>query len=166
MKTVRVGFSTHSSSFSWLIRSVTKSQVSHTYLRIPIPEYNTDMVFQASGLTVNYCNGPLFDKKNTVIEEYDVEISDEQWAIGEKFRVTEAGKSYSMKQIVGFLTVLSARQILDKNISNPFSNGNHSYVCVEVVAVCLGLEHGENMTPEDLRRWCEKNTKLVYKKTV
>lgn len=161
MKTIRVGFSTHPGAFSWLIRAVTASTVSHTYLRIPIPEHGTSMIFQASGLTVNYCATDVFDYKNTIIEEYDVEISDEQYEYGELFRVTEAGKPYSMKQIVGFLAVLSARQILDKNIPNPLSNGNHSYVCVEVVTACLGLDDGESMTPEDLRRWCQKNAKLV-----
>ena len=166
MKTIRVGFSTHAGAFSWLIRTVTASKVSHTYLRIPVPEYNTDMIFQASGLTVNYCADKVFSLKNQVIEEYDVDISDEQYEIGEKFRVTESGKPYSIRQIGGFLTVLAARQFLDKKISNPASNGNHSYVCVEVVAVCIGLKDGESMTPEDLRRWCKKNARLVYKKTL
>ena len=166
MKTLRVGFSTHEGSFSWLIRNSTASQISHTYIRIPIPEHNTDMIFQASGLSVNYCAKDVFEVKNHIYEEYDVEISDEQWAIGEKFRVTEAGKSYSVKQVFGFLWVLGARQLLNKKISNPFSDGDQSYVCVEVVTVCLGLLNGESMTPEDLRRWCTHNAKLVYKKII
>ena len=161
MKTVRVGFSTHPGAFSWLIRNVTASNVSHTYLRIPIPEHDTSMIFQASGLTVNYCATDVFSLKNTVVEEYDVEISDEQYELGEKFRVTEAGKPYSMRQVGGFLVVLAARQLLDKKVANPASDGHHSYVCVEVVTVCIGLEDGESMTPEDLRRWCQKNAKLV-----
>jgi hypothetical protein len=164
MKTIRVGFSTHTGAFSWLIRTATASKVSHTYLRIPVPEYNTSMIFQASGLTVNYCAAEVFDLKNHIYEEYEVDVSDEQYEVGEKFRVTEAGKSYSMKQVCGFATVLAARQLLNKRIPNPYSNGNHSYVCVEVVTVCIGLADGESMTPEDLRRWCEKNAKLVYKK--
>lgn len=166
MKTIRIGFSTRSGVLPWIIRKATASRISHTYIRIPVPEYSTSMIFQASGLNVNYCNGDLFDSHADVVEEYDVEVSDEQFAIGEKFRVTESGKPYSGKQLIGFLAVLTGKQILDKKISNPFSDGHHSYVCVEVVAVCLGLEYGESMTPEDLRRWCAKNAKLVYSKAI
>jgi hypothetical protein len=166
MKTIRVGFSTHKGSFSWLIRTATASEISHTYLRIPVPQYNRDVIFQASGLVVNYTAGDVFAEHSEIIEEYEVDISDTQAALGERFRVTEVGKPYSMKQIVGFIGVIVARQVLNKKIPNPASDGNHSYVCVEVVAVCIGLEDGESMTPEDLRRWCKKNAKLVYKKTL
>lgn len=166
MKTLRVGFSTHSGAFSWLIRTATSSEVSHTYLRIPVPEHSTDMIFQASGLTVNYCAKDVFEFKNNICEEYDIDVSDEQFKAAERFRITEAGKAYSMNQVYGFIAVLAARQVLDKKISNPFSDGDHSYVCVEVVAVCIGLEDAESMTPEDLRRWCEKNGRLVYKNSL
>jgi len=166
MKTIRVGFSTRSCALPWVIRKATASRVSHTYIRIPVPEHSTSMIFQASGLNVNYCNGELFDSHNDIIEEYDVDISDEQFLISEKFRVTESGKPYSSKQLVGFLTVLAARRILGKHISNPSSDGNHSYICVEIVAVCLGLGNAESMTPEDLRRWCAKNARLIYSKAI
>jgi hypothetical protein len=44
------------------------------------------------------------------------------------------------------------------------SDGDHAYVCVEVVSECIGLPGGESMTPEDLRIWCLNNARLVYKR--
>jgi 3-deoxy-D-arabino-heptulosonate 7-phosphate (DAHP) synthase class II len=164
MKTIIIGFSSHSSLFSWLIRFFTSSKVSHTYIRLPVPEYNTSVIFQASGLAVNYTASDVFESHSEVIEEYELNITDEQYRLSEKFRVTEVGKPYSYKQIIGFLTVLTARKF-GKNIPNPLSNGDHSYVCVEVVANSVGISNGESMTPEDLRFWCQNNAKLVYKKT-
>ena len=165
MKTIRIGFSSHPSPFSWLIRTFTSSKVSHTYIRLPVPEYDTSVIFQASGLAVNYTTSSVFESHSKVIEEYELDISDEQYGLSEKFRVTEVGKPYSCKQILGFLTVLAARKF-GKKISNPMSDGDHAYVCVEVVSVCIGLPNGESMTPEDLRLWCLNNARLVYKKPV
>jgi hypothetical protein len=160
MKNIVIGFSTRRGLLSWLIRTVTKSKVSHAYVRIPVPEYETSMIFQASGLSVNYCSGELFDSKNLIHQEYEVAVSDEQAKIAERLRVSESGKSYSMNQLYGFLWVLALRKF-GKKVHNPFSDGNHSYVCVEIAADQVGHLDGENMTPEDFRRWCEKNGKLI-----
>jgi hypothetical protein len=130
-----------------------------------VPEYNTSMIFQASGLLVNYCSGDIFDSHNIVFEEYDIDIPDEQYVFAEEFRVKQSGKPYSMAQIFGCLYVLAMRRF-GLDVSNPFSDGRKSYVCVEIVANMVGLAGGENMTPEDLRRWCADNARLVYKKIV
>lgn len=163
MKTILVGFSSHPGVFSSLIKYVTNSKVSHTYIRIPVPEYNDSMIFQASGLTVNYTNYSVFKKKNTVIEEYEIEVDDDTYAFAEMLRVMEAGKPYSMKEIIGLLWVLTMRGV-GVRVNNPFRDGSHSYVCVELAMMCVGLERdSENVTQEDFRRWCETHGKLIYK---
>lgn len=164
MKTITVGFSKHPGSlFSKLIMFVTKSTISHTYIKLSVPEYNEFVVFQASGLTVNYTNYSVFTKKAVVIEEYEIEVDDFTFAMGEKLRVTEVGKPYSMKEIFGLLWVLFMRN-LGRKITNPFRDGSNSYICVELAMICAGLsKDSENVTTEDFRRWCEKHGKLVYK---
>ncbi len=67
MKKVIVGFSTHRSIFSSLIKFVTNSKVSHAYIRIPVPEYGESMIFQASGLWVNYMNVEVFKKAGNIV---------------------------------------------------------------------------------------------------
>jgi len=161
MKKVIVGFSFRPGIFSALINFTVKSKASHTYIRIPIPEYNEDMVFQASGLSVNYTNFKVFKEKSKVIEEYEIEVSDDTATQGELLRITEMGKPYSIKEIIGLLCVLAARN-LGFSIKNPFRDGSRSYICVELAMLCVGLKaDSENVTQEDFRRWCEKNGKRL-----
>jgi hypothetical protein len=83
MKTIRIGFSYHPNPFSWLIRFFTSSKVSHTYIRLPVPEYETSVIFQASGLAVNYTASDVFESHSKVVEEYELEISEEQYGLSE-----------------------------------------------------------------------------------
>ncbi len=165
MKTVIVGFSSHPGVFSSLIKFITNSKVSHAYIRIPIPEYDESMIFQASGLAVNYCNFKVFQLKSKVMEEYEVKVSDDIYQLGEMLRIMESGKPYSMKEIFGLLWVLAMRG-LGVKVDNPFRDGSASYVCVELAMLCVGqTSDSENITQEDFRRWCAKNGTLIYKAT-
>lgn len=159
MKKIYVGFSRNHKIVSWLIRKFTRSNVSHTYIRIPVPEYNTSIVFQAQGFNVHYINyGHFLDKGNIVEAEICVDVSDEQFIEAEKFRVYECGKPYSYIQLLGYIYLLLGRY-LGLRLKNPFSNGDHGYVCVELVCRCLGISNEENMTPQDLLDFLIKNTR-------
>jgi len=154
MKNITVGFSKHPGSLlSWLIRAVTKSKVSHVYQVIVVE--GEPMVYQASGLMVNYTALPVFLEKNVVIEQYSMTVTDEQYEKAKKLRVTQVGKPYSVKQLFGFFYVLGMRK-LGEQVRNPLGNGNHAYVCCEIIADSLGITDGESMTPEDFRRYCER----------
>lgn len=163
MKTIIVGFSTRPGLFSSLIRFFTNSKVSHTYIKIPVPEYNENMVFQASGMTVNYTNYSVFKEKNKVIEEYEIDIDDDTASLAEMMRVMEAGKPYSIKELFGLLWILAMRGFGVK-VNNPFRDGSHSYICVELAMICVGLsKDSENVTQEDFRKWCAAHGRLLYK---
>lgn len=161
MKTLIVGFSSHYSIFSKLIRVITASKISHTYIRILNFYGAEDMVFQASGLTVNYTNYQYFQRKSKVIEEYEMQVSDKQYDTAMTLMSKSAGKPYSMPEILGILYVLFMREWMKKCVKNPYRNGDKSYICSELAAECLGLWNTEAMTPEDLRRYCNKNGKLI-----
>lgn len=167
MKKVIVGFSTRSGIFSSLIKWITNSKVSHTYVRIPVPEYGESVVFQASGLHVNYMNFEVFKKAgNIIIEEYEIKVDNDTYEFGEMLRVMEAGKPYSIKELFGLLWILSMRGFGVK-VKNPFRDGSRSYICVELAMLCVGLgAESENVTQEDFRRWCKRNGKLLYKKSI
>lgn len=162
MKTLIIGFSYHVgfNPFSTLIRIVTagvnwKKVVSHVYLRIPVPEYNQNVIFQASGLQVNYENYSQFLSHSRVVEEYSIEISDEQAQAIERFRVTEVGKPYSVKEVVGYGWILLMRKF-GFDVKNPWYQGNSAYVCENIIADILDLDEEATMTPEDLRQWIAK----------
>jgi hypothetical protein len=152
MPKIIIGFSYNKSSlFSSLIRFVTKSEVSHCYVRIPIPEKNTHMIFQSSKGLVNYMHESHFKTLgNIIVSEYEVDISEDQAQYAELFRIWYAGYPYSYLQILGFPWVwLGAK--LGKQWTNPFYDCDQSFICVEVCARSLGLTDQGTMTPKDLR---------------
>jgi hypothetical protein len=161
MKTLIVGFSSHAGVFSSLIRLVTASKASHAYMRILDFQGIDDMVFQASGLTVNYCNYEYFTSRNRIVEEYEVQVSDEQYDKAMHIMAKQAGKPYSMRELWGFIYVLAMRHWFSKRVKNPFGDGYNSWVCSELSGECVGAEDPESMTPEDLRRWCKKRGNLI-----
>lgn len=150
MNTLKIGFSRNNTPFSWLIRKLTGSNISHTYIRIPVPELGTSMVFQAQGFNVHYINYEHFLAKGNIVEaEVEVKLSSKQWAQAEMVRVYECGKPYSYLQILGYAWVLLGRRF-GKKWKNPLSDGDHGYVCVELVCRSLGISEAESMTPQEL----------------
>lgn len=163
MKKLIVGFSSHPGIFSWAIKKVTCSHVSHAYICLPKFIDGEDMVFQASGLTVNYTNYNVFVKKSIVYEEYEMQVTDEQYDTAIKIMAEAAGKPYSVKEIFGYLYVLAMHEWFYKTVKNPFADGDKSYVCSELIAECLGAKDPESLTPEDLRRWCKEKGDLTLR---
>lgn len=145
MKTITIGFSHANNLFSKIIMWITKSNISHTYIKLD----NGD-IFQASGLMVNEMTSECFLSIETVIKEFQIQLTDEQYAWSEAFRISSLGKPYSIWEILGFGWVLLMRRF-GRNVSNPFKDGTKAYVCVKLVADYAWLsDSGENLTPIDL----------------
>lgn len=158
MKSLIIGFSrAPTKSFSRLICWVTKSQVSHSFILL---EYaDEQLIYQASGLAVNYENHDTFMSIEVPIEFYQFELTEAQRVKNELFRINTVGKPYSWRELIGYLWVLLARKF-GKRVKNPLSGGQTAYVCVDVAAAHLPVNPELNdgsMTPEDFRRWCSKN---------
>jgi hypothetical protein len=160
-QTIIVGFSSHPGSwFSKIIQWATNSPISHTYVRIPVPEYKTSVVFQAQGMNVHYTNYDEFIKKAKVIEEIAVEVSDEQYKQAEIFRVFQCGKPYGIMEIIGFCWVILGHK-LGKHWPNPFNDGTDSYVCSSVVCRQIGLVDDATISPADLYEILKKKSDLT-----
>lgn len=150
MRKLKIGFSSNKKLSSLIIRKLTGSSVSHCYVRIPVPEMGTSVVFHAQGFNLHYIQYDYFlSHGNKVVEEVDIELTEEEWAKAEMFRVYECGKKYSYSQLMGYGWVLLGKA-LGRKWSNPFADGSHGYVCVEVVCQMLGISDGESMTPQEL----------------
>ena len=125
--------------------AVTHSNISHTYVRL-----DGATVFQASGLTVNEQVYEYFITYETVVKEFQMQITDEQFAAGEVFRIASLGKPYSMKEVFGFGWVMLMKT-LGKKVANPGRDGNHAYVCSKLMCDYAGIDDkDENLTPDDL----------------
>ena len=148
MAKIVIGFSTSSQIKSKLIRFITDAPMSHAYIKIFDPERNTNVVFHADGDDVHYMTYNNFLSENKVIEEIEIEISDEQAKVAECIRVTEIGKPYSNMKLFGFIW-MRFLLLFNIKIGNPFDN-NSSRICVEIVSDSIGIRDETTMTPVDL----------------
>lgn len=146
---IKVGFSNGPSPISKAIQYATDSNISHCFIILPIPDFNTEMVFQAAKFNVHYMHIDEFIKHSNIIDIIEVEVSDEQAREAELIRIKTAGLPYSYPELFGFLWVLINRK-LNRKIKNPLFDGDHAYICVELVAAQLGINTEEPLTPADL----------------
>jgi hypothetical protein len=59
------------------------------------------------------------------------------------------GRPYSLKQLFGMAWILLLRNFGVK-AKNPFRDGDHSFICFELVARILDLPGAEELSPQDL----------------
>jgi hypothetical protein len=157
MDSIIVGFSTPKSGFqpfSWLIRLAYLSPFSHAYVRIQLDELDENIVFQASGLVVNFIGESLFDTKENIYKEFTFSIKDKKKLL--QFAVNQLGKPYSVTGILG-MAVVRLGQLIGVKINNPFQYDQTSDFCSELVAYILENYDGvkietpvANLAPADL----------------
>ena len=151
MKTIIVGFSHSDNIFSKLIMWITKSNISHAYIRLD------NIVFQASGLRVFEESYESFLTYETIIKEIPITMTDEQFGKAEAFRKSALGKPYSIQEVFGFVCVMFMKNIFNITISNPFKDDDSKFVCSELAAKYLGIDDSkENITPCGLLKILEE----------
>lgn len=131
MKKLIVGFSRPKGKlfpcFSWGIRLFQGwTQYSHVYLKFKSSSLSRDIIYQASGLQVNFIGKKMFYDHVHVIKEFELELTDADYIQMMKFFIDNAGKPYSIKDIIAILF----------NKPN-LSDGNDSFICSELVALVL-----------------------------
>ena len=140
-------------TFSWLIRFVTWSPVSHAYIKYYDSYTSRWVIFQASGLKVNMVGQTLFDANEIIYREYVIPVSDATRLSVIQGATDKLGSPYGVGQIVGFGLVLLMR-LFGKSINNPFYSGS-SYFCSELVddildEIGVGDTNPSTMSPTDI----------------
>jgi hypothetical protein len=156
MNTIIIGFSRPKAwlrPFSWVIRLVTWAPYSHTYIRYDNAYTDRSIVFQASGLVVNFMGQTMFDTEEDIYAEFSVPVSAATKLLVIQNATDKVGSPYGVGQIVGFGWVLFMR-IFGKKVNNPFASTS-SFVCSELVADLLNEMNGSTldsstMTPKDI----------------
>lgn len=166
MRTVVVGFSKPKSGFvpfSAAIRWVCRTKFSHTYIKFKSDSFNRVLVYQASGLNVNFIGETRFNQEEDIVAEFQLEVSEEAFNRTMQFAIDHAGVPYGISQIFGILYV-KALALFGVKAKNPFSNGNSNYVCSELVAQILkeiiGLDVQDDLdviTPKEVFELLQKN---------
>ena len=138
MKNVVIGFSTSRNKFavgSFLIRSVEGTKFSHVYLK------DGETIWQESLPAFNEMSDVEFLNQETVIDEYVVGVTDEQYSDIIDFceYCLRLRVPYGKLQIVGMSIVRSVNQLFHCHFKNPFANGPRTMVCSEFVGEVLRI---------------------------
>jgi hypothetical protein len=164
MDQIIFGFSRPKSGFqpfSWAIQFFTASNISHAYVKFYSAKYDRWLIYQASGLAVNFTNTEIFEAKETVVEEFEIPISDEAKQKTIQFAIDNCGAPYGILQIFGILLVILAKKIGIK-IPNILYNSS-TFVCSELAADILKeIGNGSELdpkvtTPVDLKNYLINN---------
>lgn len=161
MRELSIGFSESKKFlplFCWAIKAFEGTEFSHVYVR-QNTHYNIDLIYQASGTTVNFMNDKVFLNKNKVVKEFKFNVTDQAYDNYMKFALTNVGKPYSVSQVIGI--VIAKFLALRKN---PFATGQASYVCSELIADVLyelakfkiEREDFDSITPKEIFDLCLK----------
>jgi hypothetical protein len=148
MSTIKIGFSRPSKwrLLAWVIMKVLRTRYDHVFVRIRSDTYERDIIYQASGLAVNFMSPTIFEKHNVVTDEFELPVRDfkgmMQWCID------TAGVPYGVKAFIG-LGIVKLLAVFGKKIGNPFASGDETYICDKAAAKIMELYCGDDI-PEDL----------------
>jgi hypothetical protein len=133
MASIIIGFSTpiKFNLFSFLIRTVCRSPMSHAYVKYYDEYAGMWVIFQASGLEVNYIGQDKFNTLENVIAEFEIPVSEELKLKAVQYSISKLGTPYGVKHIFGIGIVLLAR-LFGKKIKNPFADNGATMVCSEL----------------------------------
>ena len=150
MDSIIIGFSTPNkfNLFSFLIRIVCRSSMSHAYVKYHDDYTGRWVIFQASGLEVNYISEDKFKTLENIVAEFDLPVSDELKLKVVRDSIDRLGTPYGIKHIFGIVIVLIARGF-GKKTKNPFADGGATMVCSELAAdELIEVGEGKDLDPE------------------
>ena len=159
---IRIGFSYTNTLISRIIRKLTKSEVSHTYIRLYDTFLEADLLFHADWNGIVFVQTAEFEKNNVLLEEF--ELDDPRLAQAIKQNLRRLGHGYDYLRLFGFTWVVIFRRWMSKKINNSLLRDPKKMICTQFVCRVLndsGMfelpEH--NLDPKLLLEWFRKNHK-------
>ena len=145
-------------AFSWAIRALYCTEYSHVFVRWYVPAADTEVVYEASGTSVKFVNGDIFDRQSKTLYTYDLQITKEAYRRLLNYCLTNVGVSYGTLQAIGI-----GLAYVFKLPNNPFSNGNQKQICSELVANIIDenpkTAFGKDLdlvSPKDIKDFLDK----------
>lgn len=153
-----IGFSkpVKKSFHGWLIEKIDDAPFDHAYLRFTLDKIERDIVFQSIAVGVQLISIAEFQNKCSPVEEYELDLSEDQFITMFQFCIDNSGKPYGILNVIGlgFSKILCKLGI--KKV-NPFDRSGN-YFCSQVVTQCLdNIDsaqfnlNADNTSPSDLR---------------
>lgn len=133
MKKIIFGFSTTNLPLSWIIRKIQGIPVSHCFISYETTS-GVELVYEASGLNTHLVNKKNFAKHSQIIEEYEIQMTDEKFHEIKAFMEQDIGVAYDWLSLIGYLIkhfagVLTFGKL---KIKNPFPSEDK--VCSDAAA--------------------------------
>lgn len=159
MTNIIIGFSKPKkfSLHGLIIEKIDNSQFDHAYIRFNLDQIERNIVFQSIAIGVQLVSESEFEERCTPVEEYQLQISEQQFIIMLQFCFDKAGKPYGILDVLG-LGIAKILYKLGLKEKNPFFEGDSTYFCSQLVAQCLDAIdpsdfqlNADNISPEDLR---------------
>lgn len=131
MNTITIGFSTRKdfNLLSILIKLIERSNFSHAYVKLDLQNINRTLIYQASGLEVNFQNIDSFNSKETIVKEFKLSIPEDKHAELMQFMIDNVGVPYGIMQLLGILFIK-----LFNLKKNPFASKNNTEICCKLAA--------------------------------
>lgn len=153
-----IGFSKpiKKSFHGWLIEKIDNSTFDHAYLRFTLDKFKRDVVFQSIAVGVQLVSVPEFEGKCLPVEEYELDLTEDQFIKMFQFCIDNAGKPYGLLDVLGLgISKLLCKLGIKKK--NPFFEGDANYFCSQIVIQCLDSIdpkdfnfNADNISPKDL----------------
>lgn len=163
MPKLNIGFSSNDLILSKLIRAVEKTPYSHVYLRFHVPQVDRSVIYEAVGANVRFVGNSVWNF-NRIVEEYEWEVSDQEYKEILQFAIDTSGKHYGILSMLG-LGLVRIASYFGKKLINPFSDGNNNFICSELAAVIMKKYFPDtaqdNIFPKDVNVVCKKYLKRV-----
>lgn len=136
---MHIGFSrpTEDTLISRAIRLVERTPYSHVYVRFYSENLDRHLCFHANIDNVHFLRYSKFLKKNTVIEEFEIELNPEQKKKAMQFCIDRAAIRYGTTQLIGMGIIRLVRAWFGIKIKNPFADKERRQVCSELVGYLL-----------------------------
>lgn len=148
----RVGFSTTASLWSKLIKLITKSNVSHVYIRLEDDFLGAQLIIHSDlyGVAIDYLD--TFKQTNKIIVEYEMEHNNFEKVIKNNFKFL--GKKYDYSLLFSHWWFIIFKRWFTKKIENPLVDPL-KIICIDFVLRILNeLEITQLpykvLTPKDL----------------
>lgn len=125
------------------------SSFSHAYIRFHSDSYDRDLVYQASGLRVNFIGWKMFLSKEIIVKEFTIPVSPETKQRVIQFALDNVGTPYALGTAFGIIIVRIAA-LFGKKIKNPVNQ--LGYFCSELVAIVMEDFLNAHISVDDVRR--------------
>lgn len=164
MRSIIIGFSKPKTRkiFSEAIMWMEQSNFSHVYIKIDWPSADRQLVYQASGLQVNFESWSYFQTHAHSVAEFNIDITEEVYKKIATYLCDNLNKPYSMKQVYGMFFVCLGKR-MNITITNPYKNRHDAFICSEIGADILkeaNIDVGtdsEDIGPKELFDFLETN---------